>query len=672
MLSEQAFKRKALLNQQFISVFALLIIVAFIAGIFLTDRERFAMQLNAYSLISFAALLVSITILIAVIRNGVRSEPRGWFILYLFSSVMAAIYDCLTHLTPGYSGQYFWFRLLGTCIAVTPMLIYLFTVAYTTGTAIRHNFVAPIMMAASVLVACLYTTNLIVYSTHEQFPWGYGYVSGPLYFIDIVWIIIPYVAAITLMLRYRSSTNNELIRKQSTIYAIAFAVPFIGGILTDGLAPAINFQIPSIVVALNSTAGLLIFYGIKKYHLAETDSSVFSDSILGTMNEAVLVLSNERKLEFSNEEALKLFGSTINEPDNLRLESLFSEETWRLINAHIESNAPLPKEVGQLKAIGQDKQEVPIQVVISRINPTALQSAYIIVISDVTSLTRSYNELQISANRIAELLKQSQLLQKQLADEKANVEHVVEVRTKELREAQEKLKAEDKLKQEFIALSSHNLRTPLSILKWSMELLKTQSVAEEREKIISSMESGIGNLDSFIKDISIINDLEAGVVLDTKVVDLKNVFGPLIEDTGNYAQAKQISFETNITDQQTVVHGNSQWLQHCIRNLLNNAIKFTEHGSIKLSCYRSDSNAVIEVQDTGIGIKAEEIPLLFTKFHRGTSYETYNYEGEGLALYLTKLIVERHNGTITVDSQEGQGSTFRISLPLAEDSEVSQ
>ena len=293
------------------------------------------------------------------------------------------------------------------------------------------------------------------------------------------------------------------------------------------------------------------------------------------------------------------------------------------------------------------------------------------MVSDISTIAASYNNLQASALRIRKLLDESQSLQRQLADEKANVEHTVEERTKELRAAQDRLKAENRMKREFIALSSHNLRTPLTVIQGSLQLLQGADTPEQREELMTNMESGVKRLGGFVADLSAIAVLESGSQLDAKPVPLNELVRPVIEETRPFIATKQLAFNVDLDLEDTMVNANILWLQSCIRNLLDNAIKFTETGTISLTTHKvSDEQVGIVVSDTGVGIKPEEIPLLFTKFHRATGYEQYNYEGEGLALYLTKLIVEQHGGHIEVKSTQGSGSTFTIFLPIARGSDV--
>ena len=109
-------------------------------------------------------------------------------------------------------------------------------------------------------------------------------------------------------------------------------------------------------------------------------------------------------------------------------------------------------------------------------------------------------------------------------------------------------------------------------------------------------------------------------------------------------------------------------LRSALWNLIDNAIKFTHQGGTSsLDVAEADGKVLISVKDTGIGISPEEIPKLFTKFHRGTSVETYDFEGTGIGLYASKIIIEEQGGTITVKSEKDKGSTFTVILPIAAD-----
>jgi signal transduction histidine kinase len=229
-----------------------------------------------------------------------------------------------------------------------------------------------------------------------------------------------------------------------------------------------------------------------------------------------------------------------------------------------------------------------------------------------------------------------------------------------------KLQQVDSLKNEFITITSHNLRTPLTIIKGNIDLLKTSSLPQETAKIIRSISRSAARLGSFAEDMLTIASIEANneafEMQDITITDL--VSNNLRESFDSAAAQKGIALNWRINDPAAVVNVSSEHIRAVIRNLLDNAIKFTDQaGQVDFSIALHDSALVITVHDTGIGISADEQNKLFTKFHRGTNIMEYDYAGTGIGLYVTKLITEAQHGSIKVASELGKGSTFTVSFP---------
>jgi signal transduction histidine kinase len=148
-------------------------------------------------------------------------------------------------------------------------------------------------------------------------------------------------------------------------------------------------------------------------------------------------------------------------------------------------------------------------------------------------------------------------------------------------------------------------------------------------------------------------------------VDLSVLATSLAEQMEPIATAKNVHLEVSV-NQGVVVRGDSNWIERLILNLLDNAVKFTEDGGKVLVRLTSENEqAVLRVEDTGVGIPAEAIPRVFERFFRAEPSRSKNVEGVGLGLALAKWIVEQHHGKIEVQSQPGQGSCFTVRLPKA-------
>jgi signal transduction histidine kinase len=141
----------------------------------------------------------------------------------------------------------------------------------------------------------------------------------------------------------------------------------------------------------------------------------------------------------------------------------------------------------------------------------------------------------------------------------------------------------------------------------------------------------------------------------------------IAKETLPTAQLRKLHFKSDIQTN-APIHISPPHVRSAIWNLIDNAIKFTpEGGEVLLKVSETDGMVAISVADNGIGISQEEMPKLFTKFHRATSVTVYDYEGTGIGLYASKIIVEEQGGKISVTSEEGKGSTFTIYLPIASD-----
>lgn len=230
-----------------------------------------------------------------------------------------------------------------------------------------------------------------------------------------------------------------------------------------------------------------------------------------------------------------------------------------------------------------------------------------------------------------------------------------------------KLQEVDTMKNEFIMITSHNLRTPLTIIEGYMEIIRDSQLPNELRSMINSIEDGLRRLASFSEDILTIATIEGGkTIVKTRSTTIKDMVKGIEDTYTSAAMQEGIQFIWQLDNADTKINVSSIHMRGVIRNLLDNAIKFThKDGSIRCTISIKGSSLIIKVEDTGIGIAAEEMDKLFQKFHRGTSTYQYNYEGTGIGLYATKLIVQAHHGHVTAASTLGKGSTFTVEIPDA-------
>jgi signal transduction histidine kinase len=228
-----------------------------------------------------------------------------------------------------------------------------------------------------------------------------------------------------------------------------------------------------------------------------------------------------------------------------------------------------------------------------------------------------------------------------------------------------KLQEIDKVKSEFMAITSHNLRTPLTIIRSYLESIEMLNDTEALKKALKRIGDSISRLDGFAEDVLTISQFELGKKESSEEIEVKELLDKIAEESRPMAEIHNLAFEYEISTN-AKINASKPHVKSAIMNIVDNAVKFTKDGGkVAIKVLEDKGYVKIAVTDTGIGITTEEIPKLFTKFHRGTSTITYDYEGTGIGLYASKIIIESIGGTIDVQSAEGKGSVFTISLPVA-------
>ncbi len=246
------------------------------------------------------------------------------------------------------------------------------------------------------------------------------------------------------------------------------------------------------------------------------------------------------------------------------------------------------------------------------------------------------------------------------------LEQRVSDRTRELAEANHHLTELDHLKSKFIADVSHELRTPAANLKLYLSLL-TDGKPEKRDQYIATLKEQAARLTDLIEnvlDLSLLDDEEHR--LATEPIDLNALTGDSVNSQQPNAERQEVTLTFEPALDLPRVHGLPNRLSQVITNLINNAINYTPEGTVRLRTRYDEQRdaAVLEVQDTGRGIGAEDLPHIFKRFYRGKHVGQSNRPGTGLGLAIVKEIIDQHGGGIEVESQVGQGSTFRVWLPI--------
>ncbi len=227
-----------------------------------------------------------------------------------------------------------------------------------------------------------------------------------------------------------------------------------------------------------------------------------------------------------------------------------------------------------------------------------------------------------------------------------------------------------RLKDEFVGLISHELRTPLSSILGYLELMRDDEdnpLSEEHLQYLGVAERNAHRLLRLVGDLLFTAQVESGKFpLDSRMVPLETIVTAAIESARPVADTAGIQLVQKLPDGPAVVHGDPVRLGQAVDNLISNAIKFTPRGgTVTLALEVTADKAVITVRDTGMGIAASELDKLFSRFFRASTATRNAVPGVGLGLTITKAIVTAHHGEMGVESEEGIGTCFSMSLPLS-------
>lgn len=233
------------------------------------------------------------------------------------------------------------------------------------------------------------------------------------------------------------------------------------------------------------------------------------------------------------------------------------------------------------------------------------------------------------------------------------------------------LKRLNEQRREFFANISHELRTPLTYLKGYSKVLRSGlwKTEEEKNQYLEIIDAEATRLTYLVNDLFDLAQMDEGRFnLQFEKVRLDEMITLVINKTSYKAMEKNIvlTFHSEAT-QELEIMGDPLRIEQVLLNIVENAIKYTESGWIKLSVMSDSEEIIIEVEDTGMGIDKEELPYIFERFYRVEKSRSRAYGGSGLGLSIVKQLVELHGGKVAVESTVGKGSIFTITLPKSID-----
>jgi PAS domain S-box-containing protein len=495
-------------------------------------------------------------------------------------------------------------------------------------------------MLSACFITLILTTNIVVGSL-EHHPWGYyprlGVANIPfvLYFF-----IVSVITLRSFAVEYANAVQGTSQKMRARILLIA---------MTAGYFSSFDF-IASFGVPWYPYGYLAVFLfivisarSISRYRFMAITPAFAARQIIDTMSDALIVLDPDGVVRLVNPATCHLFSCRSQDlvgkrPINSsmaksigfaeRLESISRSGTVR--NSEIVYEPELP---------GSSRHILNLSISTMR-NPLGEPLASVCVAGDITDRKRAEEDRE-------RLITQ-------------------------LREANEKLKVMDKMKSDFISVVSHELRTPLTTIKAFVELIvmKPAMPDQQKMKLMSTINTETDRLTRLIADLLDLARIESGSMKwRADAVSVEGLVRDVISSMSLFFENKGLQVKTTVASPLPGISADRDRLVQVVTNLLSNAVKFTPTGGTIDVNLRQESaplpQIVVEISDTGMGIPAGDLELIFEKFQRSRDEFTATVEGTGLGLAIARQIVEHHGGRMWAASTHGKGSAFTFTLPLA-------
>jgi len=392
-------------------------------------------------------------------------------------------------------------------------------------------------------------------------------------------------------------------------------------------------------------------------------------ALLDMAPNAIIIADVEGAIQLVNRQAENLFGRDSKTLRQSNVGELIPEESWQqLRDERIEFlKSPRTRVIGaerEMFGLKKNGSTFPIEVAMSPVE-SGEDSMIMCIVRDTTKQVQAMSALEESTTQL-------RLLNRELEEERQGLEQRVNQRTEELNMARQRAEEANKAKSSFLATMSHEIRTPMNGVIGTIDVLRQSSLKPRQLDQVEIIKDSAYSLLTVIDDILDFSKIEAGKIeLEAEPVVISYLTESICNAMLSIARKKQVGLRFYLDPHlPSAIVSDAVRLRQIVINLVGNALKFsgstTRTGHVDARFEKQGDNIQICVIDNGIGMSKSAIATVFEPFSQADTSTTRRFGGTGLGLPITKRIVEMLGGTLQIDSEEGEGSTFIVTIPMIE------
>ncbi|MCK8824031.1 ATP-binding protein [Fuchsiella alkaliacetigena] len=567
--------------------------------------------------------------------NSKSSCNRIFALISLFMAFWAFTIGQMT-MAPTEELAFFWVRLSVFSWTILPVMILHFVLILTKSKFLEYRCFYFLNYLPGLLFAYgNFTNSHVDYFVQQSWGWAFSnsltsgwYIAHTVYYLFII------LFACFLLWRWGKKSQQERFKKQARIIIRGLSLFLVLVFILQRVLPQlVDIYLPSFYSVFGIIWFLAMWLAITKYRLLTFTPDIATEEIMANILDLLILVDREGKVIRVNKQTEILLG--------------FSEEelTDKKASNIVLEREEFSQQMGMVVLVGESQFE-----------------------GEFNYLTKEDDLLPVRVKATA-VKEDKKLLGVVIAAQDLRQERELEAKAVELKLAKEEAEAATKAKSEFLANMSHELRTPMNAIIGYSEMLFEEAEEMELEVFANDLEkiqSAGKHLLSLINDILDLSKIEAGKMeLYLETFDLNEEIENVVDTVAHLVEKNNNQFQIEVEPDLGKMHSDLTKLRQILINLLSNAAKFTENGSITLRVETASSGEVsFEVEDTGIGMSKEQLAKLFEAFTQADTSTTREYGGTGLGLTISKVFCEMLGGEIEVESELGKGSIFTVKLPM--------